>query len=52
MVAPQVLGTNFLGFNSIVLSVVGDDVPVDSDKPVVISSISMIYLQVKMIGPI
>ncbi len=33
------MGANFLGFNGVVLSVVGD-VPVDSEAPVVTSSIS------------
>ncbi len=33
------MGANFLGFNGVVLSVVGD-IPVDSEAPVVISLIS------------
>ena len=46
LVAPKVLGStpmgaNIPGFNSVVLSVVGD-VPVDSEAPVVTSSISRI----------
>ncbi len=34
------MGANFPGFNGVVLSVVGD-VPVDSETPVVTSSISL-----------